>query len=99
MIEQAISLVTGLSEACGAQPVAVSAAEHDQWVALVSHAPHVVAAAMAARLEHAPASALALAGQGLRDVTRIAASAADMWLQILAANAGPASEVLQRARR
>ena len=92
--QQAISLVTGLSEACGGQPVAVSAADHDQWVALVSHAPHVVAAAMAARLEHAPASALALAGQGLRDVTRIAASGADMWLQILTANAGPASEVL-----
>ena len=92
--EQAIAMVTGLSEACGGQPVSVPAAEHDQWVALVSHAPHVVAAAMAARLEHAPASALALAGQGLRDVTRIAASGADMWLQILTANAGPASAVL-----
>ncbi len=92
--EQAISLVTGLSEACGGQPVPVPAAEHDQWVALVSHAPHVVAAAMAARLDAAPASALALAGQGLRDVTRIAASGADMWLQILAANAGPAGAVL-----
>jgi prephenate dehydrogenase len=92
--ERAFSLVTGLSQACGAQPVTASAADHDQWVALVSHAPHVVAAAMAARLEHAPASALALAGQGLRDVTRIAASGADMWLQILAANAGPASAVL-----
>jgi prephenate dehydrogenase len=92
--EQAILLVTGLSEACGGRPVSVPAAEHDQWVALVSHAPHVVAAAMAARLEHAPASALGLAGQGLRDVTRIAASGADMWLQILTANAGPASAVL-----
>ncbi len=93
--EQALSLVTGLCEACGGLPVSVSAAEHDQWVALVSHAPHAVAAAMAARLEHAPASALALAGQGLRDVTRIAASGADMWLEILAANAGPASTVLR----
>ncbi len=93
--EQTIFLVTGLAQACGALPVAVSAAEHDQWVALVSHAPHVVAAAMAARLESAPESALALAGQGLRDVTRIAASGAGMWLQILAANAGPASSVLR----
>jgi prephenate dehydrogenase len=93
--EQAVSLVTGLSQACGALPVAVPAAEHDRWVALVSHAPHVVAAAMAARLEHAPASALALAGQGLRDVTRVAASGSDMWQEILAANAGPASAVLR----
>ena len=93
--EQTLFLVTGLAQACRALPVAVSAAEHDQWVALVSHAPHVVAAAMAARLDSAPESALALAGQGLRDLTRIAASGAGMWLQILAANAGPASVVLR----
>ena len=90
-----IALGTGLAEACGALPVAVASADHDQWVALVSHAPHVVAAAMAARLEPAPAEALGLAGQGLRDVTRIAASGAGMWLQILTANAGPASTVLR----
>jgi prephenate dehydrogenase len=90
-----IMLGTGLAEACRAQPVEVSSAEHDQWVALVSHAPHLVAAAMAARLEHAPDTALALAGQGLRDVTRIAASGAGMWLQILTANAGPAGSVLR----
>ncbi len=90
-----VELVSRLAVACGAQPVCVSAADHDQWVALVSHAPHAVAAAMAARLEHAPASALALAGQGLRDVTRVAAAGAGMWQQILAANAGPASAVLR----
>jgi prephenate dehydrogenase len=83
-----------LSLACGAQPVQVSAAEHDEWVALVSHAPHAVAAAMAARLEHAAPGALALAGQGLRDVTRIAAGDPDMWLQILTANAAQAAAVL-----
>jgi prephenate dehydrogenase len=93
--QKTLLLVTGLIQACGAVPVPAGAADHDQWVALVSHAPHVVAAAMAARLEQAPANALALAGQGLRDVTRIAASGADLWLQILAANAGPASEVLR----
>jgi prephenate dehydrogenase len=91
-----ISLVTGLSLACRAQPVQVSPAEHDQWVALVSHAPHAVAAAMAARLELASPEALGLAGQGLRDVTRIAAGEAAMWLQILTANAGPVGQVLRQ---
>jgi prephenate dehydrogenase len=90
----ALSCVTGLSVACGALPVQASVAEHDQWVALVSHAPHVVAAAMAAGLEHADSGALALAGPGVRDVTRIAAGDPRMWLQILAANAGPVSQVL-----
>lgn len=93
--EEIISKVTWLARACRAQPVSVSAGEHDQWVALVSHAPHVVSAAMAARLEQAPASALAVAGPGLRDVTRIAASGADMWMQILAANARPAAAVIR----
>jgi prephenate dehydrogenase len=36
-----------------------------------------------------------LAGQGLRDVTRVAAAGAGMWVQILGANAGPASAVLR----
>jgi prephenate dehydrogenase len=94
--EADIQLVTGLAAACGALPLLVPAADHDRWVALVSHAPHAVAAAMAARLEDAPDSALALAGQGLRDVTRIAASGAGLWLQILTANARPAGAVLRQ---
>ncbi len=89
-----ITAVTGLVRACGALPVTMAAAEHDDYVALVSHVPHLIAAAMAARLEHAPAAALAIAGQGLRDVTRIAASDPGLWIQILAANAGHAGEVL-----
>jgi prephenate dehydrogenase len=92
-----VSAVRELARACGAQPVAMSAAEHDRWVALVSHAPHLVAASMAARLEHAPHEALALAGQGLRDVTRIAAGDVGLWRQILAANAVHAREVVLAA--
>jgi prephenate dehydrogenase len=93
----AIAAVTELVTACGAEPVRAEAAEHDRWVALVSHAPHVVSAAMAARLGDASAGALAIAGQGLRDVTRIAAGDTGMWAQILAANAGPVAEVLAAA--
>jgi prephenate dehydrogenase len=92
--EQAVATITTLVRMCGAVPVRADAAAHDRWVALVSHAPHLVAAAMAARLEAAPAEALDLAGQGLRDVTRIAAGDTGLWTQILAANAGPVAEVL-----
>jgi prephenate dehydrogenase len=92
--EQAIATIIGLVRACGAVPMQTDAAAHDRWVALVSHAPHLVAAAMAARLEAAPAEALDLAGQGLRDVTRIAAGDTALWIQILAANAQPVAEVL-----
>lgn len=92
--EQAVATITTLVRTCGAVPVRADAAAHDRWVALVSHAPHLVAAAMAARLEAAPTEALDLAGQGLRDVTRIAAGDTGLWTQILAANAGPVAEVL-----
>jgi len=90
----ALMAVTGLVSACGAQFVRLPAAEHDRWVALVSHVPHLVAVAMAAQLEQAPDGALALAGQGLRDVTRIAAGDAGLWMQILTANAGPVATIL-----
>ena len=92
--EQAIATVTELVLACGAVPMRTDAAAHDSWVALVSHAPHLVSAAMAARLEAAPPEALDLAGQGLRDVTRIAAGDTGLWTQILAANAEPVALVL-----
>jgi prephenate dehydrogenase len=92
--EQAVAAVTALAAECGAVPMRIAAAAHDRWVALVSHAPHLVAAAMAARLESAPSQALDLAGQGLRDVTRIAAGDTSLWTQILAANAEPVAEVL-----
>ena len=91
---QATETVTALARACGAVPVRIDPAGHDRWVALISHAPHLVAAAMAARLEGAPGEALDLAGQGLRDVTRVAAGDTSLWTQILSANAARVAEVL-----
>ncbi len=92
--EAAIQAVTELVRTCGAVPVRTDPAAHDRWVALISHAPHLVAAAMAARLEEAPGEALDLAGQGLRDVTRIAAGDTALWTQIVSGNAAPVAEVL-----
>ena len=92
----AVAAVTSLAVACGAVPVTTDPETHDRWVALVSHAPHLVAVAMAARLapSSVPADALGLAGQGLRDVTRIAAGDSALWTQILTANAGPVAQVV-----
>jgi prephenate dehydrogenase len=94
--DDALAAVGALVAACGAEPVVTDAATHDRWVALVSHAPHVVAAAMAAQLapDSVPPDALNLAGQGLRDATRIAGGGTALWSQILAGNAKPAAEVL-----
>ncbi|MGA2826123.1 MAG: prephenate dehydrogenase [Streptosporangiaceae bacterium] len=92
----AVATVTAMVTACGAEPVLTDADSHDRWVALVSHAPHVVAAAMAAQLapKSVPPEALSLAGPGLRDATRIAVGDAGLWTQILTGNAGPVAAVL-----
>jgi prephenate dehydrogenase len=89
-----VATVTHLALACGARPVRMPADQHDQWVALVSHAPHLLAAVMAAQCGAAPPGALVLAGPGLRDVTRIAAGDAALWTDILTANAVPVRDVL-----
>jgi prephenate dehydrogenase len=82
----------------GSTPIRLSPEEHDRAVALVSHVPQVVASLLAARLLGGSAAVPALAGQGLRDTTRIAASDPELWIQILGANAGPVGEVLAAFR-
>jgi prephenate dehydrogenase len=91
----ALLAVRALAVDLGAQPVSMSAADHDAAVAVVSHVPQVVASLVAARLRDASDG---LAGQGLRDVTRIASSDPALWTSILAANAGAVRDVLVALR-
>ena len=72
--------------------------EHDGAVALVSHLPQVMSSLVASRLQETPSHALSLAGNGLRDVTRIAASDPSLWVQILGANAPKLLEIMQGVR-
>lgn len=65
----------------------MDADEHDRAVALCSHAPQVVASLLAGQLVGASAVDVSVAGPGVRDTTRIAASDPGLWAQILAANA------------
>ena len=93
-LDSQLELVTDLALQLDALPVVMSAQEHDQSAALVSHLPQLVASALAARLASGSTADLNLAGQGLRDTTRIAASDPDMWLQILSQNAGAIGPLL-----
>jgi prephenate dehydrogenase len=93
-----VERVHALVLACGAVPVVMSPEAHDEAVALVSHAPQVAASLLAARLVEAPDQAVALAGQGLRDTTRIAASDSALWTAVLAGNAGHVAAVLHALR-
>ncbi|WP_433449325.1 prephenate dehydrogenase [Streptomyces sp. CA-142005] len=91
---EVLNLALELVSHCRAVPVVMDADAHDRAVALVSHMPHLVSSMVAARLEHAEESAVRLCGQGIRDVTRIAASDPRMWIDILSANPGPVADLL-----
>jgi prephenate dehydrogenase len=93
--EVAVATVLDLAVAVGAAPIRMTPADHDAAVAAVSHVPQIAASLVAARLRELPDSAVALAGQGIRDVTRIAASDPMMWTQILAGNAPALRTVLE----
>jgi prephenate dehydrogenase len=85
-------------EAVGAQVRRMSAAEHDAAFAAVSHLPHLLAYAYFDGVARQPEGAdfLALAGPGFRDFTRIAASDAAVWRDILLNNR---DEVLRQAQQ
>lgn len=89
-----LALVEALALDLGATPVEMTPEDHDRAVALVSHVPQLVASLLAGRFLGAPDASLGLAGQGVRDTTRIAASAPELWVQILGANAEPVVDVL-----
>lgn len=94
----AVELVTQLALLVGATPLRMTPSDHDAAVALVSHAPHLVSALVAGRLRDAPAPEVRLAGGGVADITRVAASSPALWRQILAANAPAVREVLTALR-
>ncbi|MDC5695673.1 prephenate dehydrogenase [Intrasporangium calvum] len=92
--DEAVAAVRQLATVVGSAVSVMPAREHDEAVAAVSHVPQVAASVVAACLRDLPEPAVGLAGQGLRDVTRIAASDPRLWTQILAGNAEAVREVL-----
>lgn len=68
----------------GALPTVLGAGEHDRTIARTSHLPQLLSLALALSLQPHDE---ALAGTGLRDMTRLAASGSSMWNDILLANA------------
>jgi prephenate dehydrogenase len=95
----AVDLVVDLVTACGAQPVRLSPVEHDVAVARTSHLPHLLAVLAAAQLAEAVPEHLHLSGQGVRDVTRVAAGDPALYGQIIRANGATVSELLTDVRR
>ena len=97
--EDDLNRMREITRSLGANPVVVTADEHDAAVARISHLPHVLAAALM-RLAESDQATLGLAGTGFRDLTRIAAGDSTWWAEVLNANApqvDAAIEELQKA--
>ncbi len=90
-----IKLVQNLANLLESSVVTTTAADHDRAVALVSHVPQLISSLLAAQLIGAKKDDVALAGQGLRDTTRIAASDPELWMQILDSNSAEVLKVLK----
>ncbi len=96
--DTATEAVTTLARLAGASVVRLSPEEHDLAVARTSHLPHLLAVLVAGRLADAPAEHLALSGQGVRDVTRIAGGDPGLWQQIVTGNAPAVAGLLTQVR-
>jgi prephenate dehydrogenase len=84
----AVARVEAFVSAFGARPQRMTAEEHDRVMACVSHLPQLVSSAlMHVAGRGAGEAGLALAGQGLADTTRLAASPTDIWRDIYDTNA------------
>ena len=75
--------------AVGAEVVPVTAAEHDDAVAAISHVPHLLAAALAAAAAEAGPLALALAAGSFASGTRVVGSDPAFVTAMVEGNAGP----------
>jgi prephenate dehydrogenase len=91
----ALAATRWVAEQCGAEAVELTAEEHDAAVALVSHLPQVASSAVAAVLARSTEQGTRLAGPGLQDTTRIAASDPAMWVEVLRQNAGAVGPLIR----
>ena len=83
-----VDTVKRLWEACGARVSRMTAEEHDEVLAAVSHLPHLLAYGLVHEVAKRKNSEqlFSFAAGGFRDFTRIASSHPEMWRDICLAN-------------
>jgi prephenate dehydrogenase len=88
-----VTEVSGFWESLGAKVTTMSPAELDKALAMTSHLPHLVAAALASAT---PRELLALTAGGWRDATRVAGGDPNLWTPIFASNRQGVLDALER---
>ncbi len=79
---EALDEIVALWRTIGAVVTIVDPGEHDRIYAAVSHLPHLLAFELVNVVEDINSSYLTFAGQGFKDVTRIASSQPELWRDI-----------------
>lgn len=85
--------ITNMWEYVGAKPEVVDSEKHDKMLAYVSHLPQVLASGLAGTLEKESFSRSVM-GLGGRDMTRLAGSDVDMWMDVIMDNSKSIGEAL-----
>jgi prephenate dehydrogenase len=80
--------------AIGAREIVMDPAQHDRLVAWSSHLPQLASTALASVIGARAPEAVAVAGPGLLDSTRLAMSSFDLWRDILGTNSTEISAAL-----
>lgn len=97
-----ITALTSLLHSVGARVLFLSAKEHDEVAAAISHLPQLIAVAMmnlVGKKNGKNPAYLQLAAGGFRDITRIASSPYEMWKDILTGNAPHIQRILKEMAR
>lgn len=90
--QEATERTKALWNSLGAEVREMSPPQHDAVLAVTSHLPHLVAAALAA---NTPPNHLDFVAAGWRDCTRIAAGDIELWCQILRENRLPVLQAVE----
>ena len=84
--QRTVEIAKELGRIMGAAIYELDPKTHDSVIAGISHLPQILSSALGGSLENEDSSHLNLAGQGLRDVSRLADSDPDLWVALLAGN-------------
>lgn len=92
-----LEMMKGLVKSIVSIPIILDYEEHDRITAAISHLPHIIAYTLVnlVKTSDNPEGMMRLlAAGGFKDITRIASSSPEMWLQICLENQEPLSHIL-----
>ncbi len=87
--EKDILLLKGIVEKIGALCIVLSPQEHDKYVSIISHIPHILASSLVNFVKYNDderETLRTLAAGGFKDITRIASSDGALWQSIISSN-------------